>query len=155
MHRSSMPPVPPKTSARRAILKSIQSPRASSGHLGSAELALKEVPGPAPWAPLAGSQPHPPWEWRGARRLGRREQPRSAQGLCPFPVPRTPPPFAENPVFPLICAQPCSAGDLNVFHRLDRLRGSRQGRGVRKRPSDRLQRRPSRGPLSPLAGDTY
>ena len=116
---------------------------------------LKEVPGPAPWAPLAGGQPRPPWEWRGARSLGRGEQPRPALGLCPFPVPRTPPPFAENPVFPLICAQPCSAGDLNVFHRLDRLRGSRQSRGVRKRSSDRLQRRPSRGPLSPLAGDTY
>ena len=74
---------------------------------------------------------------------------------CPFAFPRTPLPIAETPVLALIGARPCGATDLSVFHRLDAARKRGQGRGVRKRSSDRLQRRPSRGPPSPLAGDTY
>ena len=73
----------------------------------------------------------------------------------PFQTPRTPPGVAENPVFASFGARPCSTRDLSVFHRLDAPPKRRQARRVRKRPSDRLRRRPSRGPLSPLAGDTY
>ncbi len=61
----------------------------------------------------------------------------------------------KTPVFPLIAARPCSARDFSTFHSLDEPHTGRQGGGVRKRPSDRLRRRPSRGPLSPLVGDTY
>ena len=75
--------------------------------------------------------------------------------FCPFQDPRTPPGFAETPVFASFGARLCSARDLSVFHSLDTPPMRPQGRGVRKRPSDRLRRRPSRGPLSPLVGDTY
>jgi hypothetical protein len=76
-----------------------------------------------------------------------------AVGLFRFRAP--PLDSLKTPVFALFAAQPCGAMDLSVFHRLDGSRWPGQGRGMRKRPSDRLRRRPFRGLLSPLAGGTY
>ena len=112
--------------------------------------------GPPSRRPLKpGSRSGPASGPRGVRDQGAEAEPLRRLACWPFLDPRTPPGFAETPVFASFGARPCSTGTLSVFHRLDRPSRPRQGRGVRKRPSDRLQRRPSRGPLSPLVGDTY
>jgi hypothetical protein len=83
-------------------------------------------------------------------------QPRGCHGSSiPSPVRAPPCRSPRTPVFALIGARACSATDLSVFHTLDGPPSPRQGRGARKRSSDRLPRRPFRGPPSPLAGDTY
>jgi len=91
----------------------------------------------------------------GVRGLERAAGSLRSLACWPFQDPRTLPGFAETPVFASFGARLCSARDLSVFHSLDTPPMRPQGRGVRKRPSDRLRRKPSWGPLSPLVGDTY
>ena len=116
---------------------------------------LRQLMGPRGRSLVSTAPSGSPSDRRRVRDQGAEAEPLRRLACWPFLDPRTPPGFAETPVFTSFGARPCSARTLSVFLRLDRPPRPHQGRGVRKRPSDRFRRRPSRGPLSPLVGDTY